>query len=195
MVSRKFFPSLRTPLEFGRFALRCSLSAVLSYLAALAIGLPYPVWAPMSALIVSQEDLRTTSHAVIGRILGTALGVTIALAVVVLGHRIGLGEMGQLAVGVAICAFCAKGRPAMRVSLWTCPLVLLTQAPTLSAEMTGLFRGSEVIIGAIVGGLAHFVEDWLCRAARLLTHRQPALRADGHAKGGDRAWWRRDSEE
>lgn len=182
---------LRTFLDFGRFALRCSLSAVLSYLVALQFGLPYPVWAPMSALIVSQEDLKTTRHAVIGRILGTALGVAVALLVVALGNRIELSEMGQLAAGVGLCALCAKGRPAMRVSLWTCPLVLLTQTPSLSTEMTGLFRGSEVIIGAIVGGFAHFAEDCLRRGAAMATSRAPA----GRPADDGRSWWNRDSEE
>lgn len=173
------------------FAVRCSLSAVLAYVVALRLGLPYPVWAPMSALIVSQEDLKTTRHAVTGRIAGTALGVAIAMIVAKFGDVVSLSEWVQLSLGVGICALCAKGRPAMRVSLWTCPLVLLTQIPSLSTEMTGLFRGSEVIIGAIVGGLAHLVEDWLRRLAARLFRRGPTVRSTGD----NRSWWTRDSEE
>ncbi|WP_158240690.1 FUSC family protein [Telmatospirillum siberiense] len=178
-------------MDFGCFAVRCSLSAVLSYVVALRLGLPYPVWAPMSALIVSQEDLKTTRHAVTGRIAGTVLGVAIALIVAEFGDFMAIPEWLQLSLGVGICALCAKGRPAMRVSLWTCPLVLLTRIPSLSTEMTGLFRGSEVVIGAVVGGLAHLGENWLRRFAALLLRRRPAVRTTDD----NRSWWRHDSEE
>lgn len=177
--------------EMGWFAARCSATTVLSYVLAQRLGLPYPVWAPISALIVSQENLKTTWHAVTGRIFGTCLGVVIALMVARLGQFMALSEWIQLSIGAAACAVCAKGRPALRVCLWTCPLVLLTQTPSLPTEMTGFFRGSEVIVGALVGGGVHLVEDWLKRIFIWARSYDP----DQHPRGSDAFWWNRDSEE
>jgi hypothetical protein len=42
------------------FVVRCSGAATLAYLAATLVSLPHPVWATMSALVVSQEKLHDT---------------------------------------------------------------------------------------------------------------------------------------
>jgi hypothetical protein len=75
--------------------------------------------------------------------------------------RLGIGTAPQIAAAVGLCAFFAKGRPSIRVCLWTCPVVLLTASPGLSVEHAGLMRGSEVILGAIVGGMTHWFMYWM----------------------------------
>ncbi len=125
------------------FAGRCAVSGAGAYLLAAGIGLPHPVWASVSSLIVSQESLDATRHSVIGRVIGTIAGAIVAILVCELGHRIGLGTA-------------VIDRPSIRVSLWTCPVVLLTITPGLSVEHAGLMRSCEVIIGAFTGGLLHW---------------------------------------
>ena len=49
----------------------------------------------------------------------------------------------------------------MRAGLWTCALVLLTPGPGESVVVVGLQRGAEVILGALTGGVVH----WLVNAA------------------------------
>jgi uncharacterized membrane protein YgaE (UPF0421/DUF939 family) len=147
------------PVDSGRFVARCVVAASVAEVIAVHIGLPHPVWAPISALVVTQESVAATLSSALGRLVGTVLGVTVALIVNRLGTAAHISFVPQLALAVAICALCASGRPAIRVCMWTCPLVLVTATPGASAEVTALFRGSEVLLGASVGGLTHLFEQ------------------------------------
>jgi uncharacterized membrane protein YgaE (UPF0421/DUF939 family) len=163
-------------VERGRFALRCAAAAVLAYVAAGYAGLPHPVWAPMSALIVSQERVGATLVSVAGRVLGTLIGVAVALVVHWVGHACAVPTVLQIAIAVALCALCASDHPAIRVSLWTCPLVLIAASPEDTAASTALFRGSEVMLGAVVGGLVHLCEERVATPLlrSLFTSKKPA---------------------
>ncbi|MDB5990813.1 MAG: Membrane protein [Herbaspirillum sp.] len=142
------------------FAVRCATSAAFAYLLATGIGLPYPVWASMSSLIVSQENFDETRHSVVGRVIGTITGAVVAILVSTAAHHLGVGTALQIAVAVGLCALIASGHPSIRVCLWTCPVVLLTAASG-SVEHAGLMRGSEVILGALAGGLIHWLIFWV----------------------------------
>ena len=77
-------------------AARAMASAVLSYGAALALALPQPVWAPVSALVVAQDRLPDTLRSFRGRLIGTALGVALERA----GHVVVVELLGRLGIGV-----------------------------------------------------------------------------------------------
>lgn len=143
------------------FAVRCAATGALAYLLATAIGLPYPVWASISSLVVSQESFDETRHSVVGRVIGTITGAAVAILVSMAAHQVGIGTALQIAIAVGLCALIASGHPAIRVCLWTCPVVLLTAAPGSSVEHAGLMRGSEVILGALTGGLIHWLMLWV----------------------------------
>ncbi len=143
------------------FALRCAASGALPYLLATGIGLPHPVWASMSSLIVSQENFDATRHSLVGRVIGTIVGAMVAILVSAVADQVGAGTALRIAAAVGLCALCAGGRPSIRVCLWTCPLVLLTAVPGSSVEHAGLIRGSEVILGALSGGLIHWLMHWM----------------------------------
>ena len=148
-------PQDRQLHELIWFAIRCASSAALACLLSDLMHLDHTVWASMSALIVSQEKLKATHTHVAGRITGTVIGALVALVVHRLFLLAGLSVYVQLAAAVGICAVIAKGRPVLRVCLWTCPLVLLTGSEHLTSEMTALSRIAEVLLGAVVGGLCH----------------------------------------
>jgi len=139
------------------FVCRCSLSATLAYLAAGWVGLPHPIWATMSALIVSQEKLDATRASLKWRILGTLIGIGIGLAVSLIASPLGLTLAAQIALSVAISAVIAHYDPDLRVCMWTGPIVLLTGSPSEPIAMVALYRGSEVMMGALVGGALHAV--------------------------------------
>ena len=148
------------------FAARCAAAGTLAYLLATTAGLPHPVWASMSSLIVSQESFDATRRSIVGRVIGTSVGAAVAVAVGEVAIRVGLPLAAQIAVAVGLCALFVKGRPSLRVCLWTCPVVLLTAAPGSPVEYTGWMRGCEVILGALTGGLIHGFEQatiWLAR--------------------------------
>ncbi len=155
-------------LRRSAFVIRCSFSAALAYGAAEAAHLSYPIWALISAIVVSQEQLTETWTFTGRRIAGTILGVAVALSVHQVASYFALRTMAQVVLSVALCAAIVHRLPAMRVSMWTCAIVLLTAAPAEPLYRTGLFRGTEVILGCLIGGTLHqaaekmlgFVERW-----------------------------------
>lgn len=135
------------------YAFRCATAACLAYEVASLIGLQHPVWAPISALVVSQETVEDTVASIRGRTLGTLTGAAVALLVSGLASRAGLPMLLQVAIAVAFCAAITIGRAHMRVALWTCPLVLAAASSGPARTLVAASRASEVILGAVIGGL------------------------------------------
>lgn len=163
----------------SRFIIRCAAAASLAYELARLVGLQHPVWAPISALIVSQESVTATLDSIQGRFVGTFIGLAVALLVNAVGRRIGVPLVLQIGVGVAICASAAMGRPAIRVSLWTCPLILVTAASGPATALVALFRATEVVLGAVVGGGTHILEERIGSAAKARTPSKPGAEPYG----------------
>lgn len=170
------------------FVLRCSAAATLSILLAEAVGLPHPVWAAMSGVIVSQDRLGDTQQATVGRFLGTLTGVAIAVAVGLAAARFGTGKTVEVAVAVAIAAVVARRWPIVRVCMWTCPIVFLTATPGTPIWEVGLFRGSEVLLGGAVGVMLHIVSEAALRltAPQNNTQGQPPT-GEGHVTSQQRS--------
>jgi uncharacterized membrane protein YgaE (UPF0421/DUF939 family) len=152
------------------FAVRCSASAMLAYELALRLSLSYPIWALISAIVVSQEQWSETWISTGRRIAGTILGACVALLVNALVGNAALanvlsppfvGMTAQVAISVAICAVITHRLPLMRVSMWTCAIILLTAKPPDPLYQTALYRGSEVILGGLIGSLLHLATDRL----------------------------------
>jgi uncharacterized membrane protein YgaE (UPF0421/DUF939 family) len=148
-------------IHYALFIARCSGAATLSYVLSGAIGFPHSVWAAMSAVIVSQTKLGDTQSSVSGRIAGTIIGVGVAIAVGLAAETsyLAIGMPVQIALAVAICAAIAHKRPGLRVCMWTVPIVLLTASPLTPIIAAGFYRGSEVVLGGVVGGIFHLVTE------------------------------------
>jgi uncharacterized membrane protein YccC len=138
------------------FIVRCSGAATGAWALALSVGLAQPVWAAISALVVSQEQLRETRCSLRGRILGTLVGIAVTVLVSELASFLAAPLAAQLAVAIAMTALVAHKFPTLRVAMWTCPMILLTASPAVPIAMVALRRGSEVILGAAVA----WVFDW-----------------------------------
>src|SRR6202034_2087593 len=70
----------RRSIRFVAFIVRCAAAATCAYGAAILTGLPHPVWAAISALVVSQERLGQTGASLLWRIAGTLIGLCVAVA-------------------------------------------------------------------------------------------------------------------
>lgn len=152
MVAKREIPRLIA------FVARCAGSAVLAYTLARTLRLSYPIWALISAIVVSQEQLAETWNSTARRIIGTILGACVAVAVnAVLSPHAGITV--QVVLSITICAAVTHRLPKMRVSMWTCAIVLLTANPADPMFVTGFYRGSEVILGASIGGAFHQVTE------------------------------------
>lgn len=147
------------------FVLRCSGAATLSFLLAQAVALPHPVWAAMSGVIVGQEKLGDTRQATVGRFFVTLLGVAIAVSVGTLAGWLGANRTAEIAIAVALAAIAARRRPALRVCMWTCPIVFLTVTPGTPLWEVGLFRGAEVLLGGLVGAVLHSLAELVIQRA------------------------------
>ncbi len=141
------------------FVVRCSGAATLSYMLANAIGLPHPVWASMSGVIVSQEKLNDTRTATAGRLFGTVVGVVVAVLVGSVLQPLHADVAVQMAVAVAIAAIIARRYPLVRVCMWTCPLVFLETDPATPMLVVGFQRGAEVLLGGVVGAVLHWISE------------------------------------
>jgi len=160
------------------FVVRCSGAATAAYLVASWAGLPHSVWAAMSAIIVSQEHFEDTSASLTARIIGTLIGIGVAVGVNLATTPLGLDPTAQIAAGVAICALVARSHPTLRVCMWTCPIVFLTAEPTASTAMVGLYRGSEVILGALIGAVLHCLAEAIIEALARRLAAEPKTGAD-----------------
>lgn len=141
------------------FVARCASAAAIAHIVAQCMGLSFPVWASVSALIVSQERLAETKSSLRGRVVGTVLGAVVAVIINALGARINLHIDLQIILAVAICAYIARRYGALRVSMWTSPLVLLTTQANVSVLLTGTYRSTEVILGGLIGAALHLMAD------------------------------------
>jgi uncharacterized membrane protein YccC len=137
------------------FVTRCAGAASVAYQVATRLDLPESVWAVMSALIVSQERLHETHSSFAGRILGTLLGIAVTTLVSLVASRTSVSTSTQMAAAVALTAFVVRVFPTLRTAMWTCPLIFLTAEPSRPMFMIAVYRGSEVILGAVIGWVFH----------------------------------------
>lgn len=141
------------------FVARCTLAAVLSLMIADRMGLDHPVWASVSALVVSQDKLGDTHRSLIWRIAATLIGVAVALLVALaMPHA---GPVAMLAVAVGITASIARLRADLRVGMWTSVIVLLTVPPGGSILTAALARAQEVLLGVAIGAILHWTAERL----------------------------------
>lgn len=186
MTSSKWNPTSFIDSRHGEqvfYVIRCALAASLAYEAACFAGLDDPVWAPVSALVVSQETTAATLGAVAGRCRGTLLGALVALLVSWGGTAIGLPLLLQLALAVALSAALSIGRPHIRIATWTVTIVLVTAGAGENTSMVAGARAFGVIFGAIIGGVtAAFAREmhfFVFRATTLAPARAPSADAGG----------------
>lgn len=130
---------------------------MVAYALAAALRLEYhPIWALVSAIVVAQEVLAETWTIVFRRIWRTALGVAVAVGLHSLVHPLGMTFATEAGLCIALCTGLSYGRPALRASMWTGAIVLLTADPHEPLYVTGISRGAEVMMGGLIGGLFHF---------------------------------------
>jgi hypothetical protein len=92
----------------------------------------------------------------------------------------------QMVIAVGICALIVREFPKLRVAMWTCPIILLTAQPSAPIVLVALHRGSEVLLGAMVGWIFHWGAEVVVDALenRALNLRQH--HASRHMHGGSR---------
>jgi uncharacterized membrane protein YgaE (UPF0421/DUF939 family) len=146
-------------LSAAAFAIRCAVAATLGCQLSKIFGLDEPVWAAMSALIISQARLDETQSSPHGRVVGSVLGVAVRLAVHAAASVVAAPRVLQIAVAVGACAAITRKLPGFRVAMWTCPIVLLASTSSAMVTATAIDRGSEIILGVAVRLALHWLTE------------------------------------
>lgn len=138
--------------EFA-FALRVTVSAVLAMLVAQLLRLPLPLWAVLTAVIVSQlsigQSLKSSTDYVLGTIGGSLYGGIVAVLV---PHATDWSLIGVLVIAVAPLALYSALHANMNVVPISAIIVLLVPALIHSDPLTSVIdRILEVSVGALIG--------------------------------------------
>jgi uncharacterized membrane protein YccC len=137
------------------FALRCTLAACIAYALADRLWPQLPLWAPVSALSVSQHRWRQTEQFVSGLSLGTLVGALIAVLVCMIGSLLGLRMIAQVGIAVAVAAVFSMNWTSARAAMWMALIAvwLIHRFPGAMATSAGWMMAEQVVLGATIGGL------------------------------------------
>jgi uncharacterized membrane protein YccC len=195
-----FWRWLRTRPSLRRvhltLAVRITVAAILSLVAAQQLGLPLPLWAVLTAMIVTQmsvgRSLKATGDYLVGTIGGAIYG---GLVAVLIPHESEGALLVVLVIAVAPLALLAAGRPSMNVVPITAIIILLLPGLTHTSPLSSAInRVLEVALGAVIGLVVSFLvlpssahRQMRQAAARILDLMARALTAlvDGLRRGLD----------
>ena len=168
-----------TSTEIGTVA-KCGLAAGLSWwLARVVTGVPAPVLAPLTAVVVVQVSVRASVLTALQRSAAVVLGVLVAVAI---GDALSLngltvGVVVAVSLGIAQLVLRLPAGSARQVPISI--LVVLT-AVAASPESSGWSRAVDTVVGAAVGVAVSLVLP----ASRLVDARQTLARlADSLSSG------------
>lgn len=129
-------------------SLKAGLAAVLSLLLAHLIGLSYPYWAAVSAIVVMGWDTTFTFASCRDRIIGTAIGAFLCCITFYIWH----GHYALYGVSVAVCIFACSTLQfdkAGRLAAATLSLIVLVQ-PDDTPGHVAIARFLEIVIGVVM---------------------------------------------
>lgn len=151
-------------------ALRATLAVLAAYLVAQVLHLRLPLWAVLTALIVTQASIGRSLKAATDYLLGTFLGVAYGGALAILiPHESEWALLGVLALAVAPLALIASFRTNFNVLPVTAVIVLLVPAMQhVSPAGSAIDRVLEVVVGGTTGFLIS-VLVWPSRGHQVTT--------------------------
>jgi uncharacterized membrane protein YccC len=134
-------------------ALRITVSALTALALSLAVGLPLPLWAVLTAVILTQASLGRSLRATLDYLIGTLGGALFGGAIgVLIPHTSELALLAVLGLAVGPMALLAVIYPRMAVAPFTAVIVLLLPAITHGSPLeSAINRVIEVALGAFTG--------------------------------------------
>jgi uncharacterized membrane protein YccC len=140
-------------------ALRVTVAAVAALLLAQVLHLRLPLWAILTALIVTQMSLGKSVKVATDYLIGTLAGVAYGGAIaILLPHQSEFALLVVLALAVAPLAFVAAFRANFNVLPITAIIVLLVpEMQHVSPTVSAIDRVLEVTIGGAVGFAVSFL--------------------------------------
>jgi uncharacterized membrane protein YccC len=154
--------SLRALVSHRRVQLALSIRVTIAALVALALAqllqLPLPLWAVLTAIIVTQMSVGRSLKATLDYLVGTLGGAVYGGAVgVLIPHSSEIALLAVLALAVGPLAFIAAINPRFSVAPVTAIIVLLIPIMTHASPIaSALDRVMEVALGGITGLIVSF---------------------------------------
>lgn len=158
-VSKRVSAFLRArKVELG-LAIRVTAAALAALAVALAFGLKLPLWAVLTAIIVTQmsvgRSLKATRDYLVGTIGGAVYGGAVAILV---PHSNEAALLAVLVLAVGPLAFIAAINPSLNVATVTAIIVLLLPLMNHNTPLeSAIDRVLEVTVGAVTGLLVSFL--------------------------------------
>src|ERR1700750_2415851 len=134
-------------------AVRVTVAAFSALVVALALHLMLPLWAVLTALIVTQMSVGRSLKATRDYLFGTVGGAIYGAAITVLiPHSGEAGLLALLVLAIAPLAFIAAINPGLNAATVTAVIVLLVPTMNHADPLTSAIdRLSEVGVGAVTG--------------------------------------------
>lgn len=156
-IPNRFWRRLRAFMHYRRAQLahasRVTIAAMAAFVLAQTLQLPLPLWAVLTAVIVSQmsvgRSLRATTDYLIGTLGGAIYGGAIAVLV---PHADEIALLMVLALAVAPLAFIASINPRFSTAPITAIIVLILPTMThATPAASAIDRLIEVALGGVTG--------------------------------------------
>jgi uncharacterized membrane protein YccC len=184
----RFWTGLRAFVRHRRVQLALSIRVTISALVALALAqslhLPLPLWAVLTAVIVTQMSIGRSLKATLDYLVGTLGGAVYGGAIgVFVPHSSEIALFAALALAVAPLALVAAIKPRFSVAPITAIIVLLIPTMTNASPVaSAIDRITEVALGGVTGLIVSFFllpsnahPQIVGAAARTLDHMARAL--------------------
>jgi uncharacterized membrane protein YccC len=165
IVSRILRARIRITIFFRRhwvqlaLSIRVTIAALVAFALAQLLHLPLPLWAVLTAVIVTQMSVGRSLMATFDYLVGTLGGAMYGGAVgVFVPHASEVALFAVLALAVAPLAFIAAINPRFSVAPITALIVLLIPTMThVSPFVSALDRVIEVALGGVTGLVISFL--------------------------------------
>ncbi len=140
-------------------SIRVTIAALVSLALAQRLGLPLPLWAVLTAVIVTQMSVGRSLIATFDYLVGTLGGAIYGGAIgVLIPHSSEIALLAVLALAVTPLALIAAINPRFSVAPITAIIVLLIPTMTHASPFASAFdRVIEVALGGVTGLVVSFV--------------------------------------
>ena len=140
-------------------SIRVTIAALVSLALAQRLGLPLPLWAVLTAVIVTQMSVGRSLMATFDYLVGTLGGAIYGGAIgVLIPHSSEIALLAVLALAVTPLALIAAINPKFSVAPITAIIVLLIPTMTHASPFASAFdRVIEVALGGVTGLVVSFV--------------------------------------
>lgn len=150
-----------------RHAIKTGLATLLSYLLTIWLDLDYGYWAPITTVIVMQNNIAEAFEMSIYRTMGTIMGAVMGVVCIVLFPDTLVGNCLGLTLATGLCAFLIGRSSRFRMASITLTIVILASVDQPDRINFGLFRVVEILVG-VIAALLVSVLLWPRRAGPLL---------------------------